>query len=854
MSSNSLTDMVSPRKTSSPDKRGSKRSAALHLQSPHIPRTPSGAGYYNSFGTPAGQDHGIEYGRDLFATNSFGGFSINDGDVGSPNHHWDTGLEDWRPETSSGQRRYGGDIASPFPTTDMFNMSPMMGSGGASAMLGSPVGDNSMGIYRPPHIQSPSGRGMRPDLEPLPMLSASSSKKGKEKSKKKKGKSPSQKSRPTPRSLHPPPSPQPPQEEEEPDSSARNPLGLENPMTSSDDPMRYFVQLGGAGSTIGDVRRGMNDINAAMERARAMMPLPPPPPPPPPPSSFTGTPSVYYPSAGGYGDAMSYSGPMDRPQGADIGLRDASTRALRTEPEYRTPARSSKSGSRSKSRPRSSSDVNFAEFEPPRSRSETHRAPSAPQAASAKAVDVTPSSVGSSASGKKQRTSSSKTSAAKAPAKTPSKKASARSTRETPRRKTPPSSRKSRPMPTPSPVNKGAGRSNKGCNCKKSKCLKKYCECFAGQAYCSDDCRCQNCCNTVEHEDLRSKAIEEMKRKDSDAFEQKTFSCNCKKSKCLKKYCDCFQAGNMCGESCKCKDCENYKGSQKLIDRRTKIKDTKGAELAMTASDEIWRGEQPAQVTPAAAAPPTSTVSRRRGSPAASYSSSPASMLDDPSAVTSMHPQFDAGSAGHSRHPAEIGYSPASMRTPMHGPQVEAAKRAAASAARSSNASRKRQSATSRAANAGSTARSAPSHSKSSRLSRVVTASHPGRGVRKRSRTPKSPVQSKVRVDFDPIASKRRRRLRPGHQVRCYIRIFPASCYDFIMHALETLQCHISIAQSKKLTPMIFSRYTNNPTGSNKEIFWRQTSGRFEDIGPDSVFVFFQRGYLQCFSRFEAVE
>lgn len=756
--------MVFPLKTSSPDKRGFKRSAALQLQSPHIPRTPSGAGYYNSFGTPAGQDHAIEYGRDLFATNSFGGFSMNDGDVGSPNHHWDTGLEDWRPETSSGQRSYGGDIASPFPTTDMFNMSPMMtGSGGASALLGSPVGDNSMGIHRPTQIPSPGGRGMRPDLEPVPMLSASSSKKGKATSKKK-GKSPSKKSRATPRSLHPPSSPQ--LSQEEPDSSLTNPLGLEDSITSSDDPMRYFVQLGGVGSTIGDVRRGMNDINAAMERARAMMPLPPPPPP----SSFTGTPSVYYPSAGGYGDAMGYSGPIDPSQGADIGSRRGSTSALRTEPEYRTPARSSKSGSRSKSRPRSSSDVSFAEFEPPRSRSEAHGAPSAPQAASAKAVDVTPSS----ASGKKQRrpTSSSKTSAAKASAKTPSKKASARSTRETPRRKTPPSSRKSRPMPTPSPVNRGGGRTNKGCNCKKSKCLKKYCECFAGQAYCSDDCRCQACCNTVEHEDLRSKAIEEMKRKDVDAFEQKTSSCNCKKSKCLKKYCDCFQAGIVCGESCKCKDCENYQGSQTLIDRRAKMKDSKGAEVAMTASDEIWRGEQPAQVTPAAAAPPSSTVSRRRGSPATSYSSSPASMLDDPSAVTSMHPEFDAGSAGHSRHPAEIGYSPASMRTPMHGPQVEAAKRAAASAARSSNASRKRQSATSRAANAGSTARSAPSQSRSSRSSRVVTASHPGRGVRKLSRTPRSPVHSKVRVDFDAIASKRRRKLRPGHQVRYYMRWF----------------------------------------------------------------------------------
>lgn len=540
-----------------------------------------------------------------------------------------------------------------------------------------------------------------------------------------------------------------------------------------------------------------------MERARAMMPLPPPPPPPPPPSSFTGAPSVYYPSAEGYGGVTSYSEPIDPPRGDGGGLRGASTGHSLMEPEYLTPARSSRSGSRSKSRRRANPNANFAEFEPPRTRSEVHRALTAPQTTSSKGADATPSYVVSGSSGKKHRASSSKSPSAKASAKTPSKKATARSTRETPRRKTPQSSRKSGPMPTPSPDNKGPGRSNKGCNCKKSRCLKKYCECFAQQAYCSEGCRCQTCCNTIQHEDLRTKAIEEMKRKDSDAFEQKNSTCNCKKSKCLKKYCDCFQAGVMCGESCKCKDCENYKGSQKLIDRRTKIKDTKGAELAMTASDEMWRGEHPAQVTPAAAAPPSSMASRRHGSPSDSYSSSPASMLDDPCAVTSMHPQFNATStrlgAGRARHPAEIGYSPASMRTPMHGPQVEAAKRAAASAARSSSASRKRQSATSRAASTGST-KSAPSQSRSSRSSRVVTASHPGRGNRKLSRTPRSPVQTKVRVEFDPIESKRRKNLIPGRQVRCFVSLFLVpllrSSLLWIYVSIHQINSHLSIFSS----------------------------------------------------------
>lgn len=48
----------------------------------------------------------------------------------------------------------------------------------------------------------------------------------------------------------------------------------------------------------------------------------------------------------------------------------------------------------------------------------------------------------------------------------------------------------------------------------------------------------------------------------------------------------------MCGKKCKCVNCQNYVGSQALIDRRRKIKDVKGAELAMRSSDEAWKGSQ----------------------------------------------------------------------------------------------------------------------------------------------------------------------------------------------------------------------------------------------------------------------
>ena len=33
--------------------------------------------------------------------------------------------------------------------------------------------------------------------------------------------------------------------------------------------------------------------------------------------------------------------------------------------------------------------------------------------------------------------------------------------------------------------------------------------------------------------------------------------CNCKKSSCLKKYCECYQAGQLCEDQCKCNDCKN---------------------------------------------------------------------------------------------------------------------------------------------------------------------------------------------------------------------------------------------------------------------------------------------------------
>ncbi|GMH89156.1 hypothetical protein TrVE_jg11728 [Triparma verrucosa] len=132
------------------------------------------------------------------------------------------------------------------------------------------------------------------------------------------------------------------------------------------------------------------------------------------------------------------------------------------------------------------------------------------------------------------------------------------------------------------------------CKCKKSKCLKLYCECFAAHVYCTPGaCRCMECNNLEQYEGARVAAIESALSRNPEAFTNKVTKsqkrnamtksngCNCKKSLCLKKYCECFFTGMLCTSDCKCINCENYSGSVALTAKRDAMrKEREAVDLA----------------------------------------------------------------------------------------------------------------------------------------------------------------------------------------------------------------------------------------------------------------------------------
>merc|ERR1719295_1647068 len=109
----------------------------------------------------------------------------------------------------------------------------------------------------------------------------------------------------------------------------------------------------------------------------------------------------------------------------------------------------------------------------------------------------------------------------------------------------------------------------KPCNCTKSHCLKLYCECFANGEFCHN-CNCNNCMNNLDNEKQRQKAIKQCLDRNPGAFKPKIGQltgadgerrhhrgCHCKRSGCLKNYCECYEAKVACNQTCKCIGCKN---------------------------------------------------------------------------------------------------------------------------------------------------------------------------------------------------------------------------------------------------------------------------------------------------------
>ena len=97
------------------------------------------------------------------------------------------------------------------------------------------------------------------------------------------------------------------------------------------------------------------------------------------------------------------------------------------------------------------------------------------------------------------------------------------------------------------------------CTCSKTGCLKKYCACYSMGRAC-EGCDCKNCENQPNKENINisEKDIENINYNIqlSNNKNQRVI-CNCTKSNCMKKYCECYKQGLICNSLCRCLECKN---------------------------------------------------------------------------------------------------------------------------------------------------------------------------------------------------------------------------------------------------------------------------------------------------------
>ncbi|THF94976.1 hypothetical protein TEA_024796 [Camellia sinensis var. sinensis] len=120
-----------------------------------------------------------------------------------------------------------------------------------------------------------------------------------------------------------------------------------------------------------------------------------------------------------------------------------------------------------------------------------------------------------------------------------------------------------------------------------------YCDCLAAGIYCDETCTCQECFNRLDYEDTVQETRQQIESRNPLAFAPKIVQhvtdspannngengnnstpssarhkrgCNCKKSMCSKKYCECYQANVGCSTGCRCEGCKNVYGRKEEYD------------------------------------------------------------------------------------------------------------------------------------------------------------------------------------------------------------------------------------------------------------------------------------------------
>ena len=110
---------------------------------------------------------------------------------------------------------------------------------------------------------------------------------------------------------------------------------------------------------------------------------------------------------------------------------------------------------------------------------------------------------------------------------------------------------------------------NVTCTCTRTQCQKKYCACYARGKPCIG-CDCKGCLNNQRDKNTiypeggeiynnNNPKEEEININRNICQDSKSHSivCNCTKSRCMKKYCECYKMNIPCGSLCRCIDCQN---------------------------------------------------------------------------------------------------------------------------------------------------------------------------------------------------------------------------------------------------------------------------------------------------------